>query len=105
LRLRQKAAGVLGDSKALLQLMAESVSTFLVLARHALLLSGANVDGTKRDLARKLDDIRVDGEPFTTLIDLREQSISELQLDPRQLFERYLKSIETLVAFVDQIEK
>ena len=105
LRLRQQAAGVLGDPKGLLQLMAESVSTFLVLARHALLLSGTTVDWKKRDVARKLQEIRIDGEPFVSLLDLREQSISELQLDPRQLFERYLKSIEALVVFVDRIEK
>ena len=40
LRLRQKGAGLLSDEKGLLRLMLDSVSTFLVLARHALLLSG-----------------------------------------------------------------
>src|SRR5579863_9057405 len=40
LRLRQKAAGVLADKPALLRLMIDSVSNFLVLARHALLVSG-----------------------------------------------------------------
>ena len=37
LRLRQKAGGVLSDKNALRQLMADSVSTFCVLFRHALL--------------------------------------------------------------------
>ena len=38
LRLRQKAGGVLSDKDALRQLMADSVSTFCILFRHALLL-------------------------------------------------------------------
>src|SRR5271165_3670333 len=44
LRLRQKGAGSLSDPKGLLRLMAESASTFLVLARHALLLGGFKVE-------------------------------------------------------------
>lgn len=105
LRLRQKGAGLLNDPKALLRLMAESVSTFLVLARHALLLSGASVDWKKREVARKLDSIGVDSSAFVSLLDLREQHISELQLEPRALFGEYLQRIETLVAFVDRLEK
>ena len=63
LRLRQKGAGLLsGSGKALLQLMADSVSTFLVLARHALLLHGVTpMDWKKREVARKLGEIGVDG--------------------------------------------
>src|SRR5271170_339359 len=40
LRLRQKAASALADKQELLRLMIDSVSSFLVLARHALLVSG-----------------------------------------------------------------
>src|ERR1700691_5983756 len=39
LRLRQKAADVLSDKPVLLRLMIDSVPNFLVLARHALLVS------------------------------------------------------------------
>jgi hypothetical protein len=39
------------------------------------------------------------------LLDLREQTIGELQLEPRPLFAEYLKSIEVLVSFVDRLEK
>ena len=60
LRLRQKAAGVLGDKPALLRLMMESVSTFLVLSRHALLLSGIETGWQKRDVARNVAALQVD---------------------------------------------
>ena len=40
LRLRQKAAGVLSDNELLLRLMADSVSTFCILGRHAQRLAG-----------------------------------------------------------------
>lgn len=105
LRLRQKGAGLLSDPKNLVRLMAESVSTFLVLGRHALLLSGREADWKKREVARKLVEIGVDGAPFLSLLDLREGTIGELQLEPRPLFAEYLKRIETLVAFVDRLEK
>ncbi len=105
LRLRQKGAGLLSDHNGLLRLLAESVSTFLILARHALLLHGVSVEWMKRDVARKLESIGVDGTPFLSLLDLREQTIGGLQLEPVPLFGEYLQQIEALVAFVDRLEK
>jgi predicted nucleotidyltransferase len=105
LRLRQKGAGLLTDPQALLRLMADSVSTFLVLGRHALLLGGISIDWKKREVARKLAEIGVDPAPFVTLLDLREQTIGELQVEPRPLFGEYLKCIAVLVSYVDRLEK
>lgn len=50
LRLRQKAGGVLSDKDLLLRLMTDSVSTFSVLFRHALLLAGAEARWQKREV-------------------------------------------------------
>jgi hypothetical protein len=105
LRLRQKGAGLLTDAPGLVRLMADSVSTFLVLGRHALLLAGIAVEWKKREVARKLAQIGVDTQPFLTLLDLREQNIGELQIEPRPLFGEYLKNIEILVSYVDRLEK
>ncbi len=105
LRLRQKAGGVLSDGKALLRLMLDSVSTFCVLARHALLLAGKNVGWPKREVADKLAELGADPAPFHELLDVREQKKKELDVEPDTLFERYLKQIEILVAFVDQLDK
>lgn len=105
LRLRQKAAEVLLDKPVLLRLMIDSVPNFLVLARHALLLSEKSSGWRKRDIVRGLQGIGVDGTPFDTLLDLREQSKRANDVDPEALFASYLHEIQALVSHVDQIEK
>jgi hypothetical protein len=105
LRLRQKAAGVLGDKAVLLRLMIDSVSSFFVLSRHALLLSGIAPGWQKREVARNLSGIGVDAAPFDTLLDLRERKKKAGDVDPGALFANYLKQIEAVVACVDRLEK
>jgi predicted nucleotidyltransferase len=105
LRLRQKAGGVLSDRQALLRLMIDSVPNFLVLSRHALLVSGQAASQQKREIAHGLTGIGVDVSPFETLLDLREQKKKASQVNPEALFESYLRQIETVVAHVDQLEK
>ena len=105
LRLRQKAAGVLGDKQSLLRLMMESVSTFLVLSRHALLLGGIATGWQKREVSRHLAALQVDATPFDTLLDLRERKKKPGDVDVEPLFASYLKQIEAVVAHVDRLEK
>jgi hypothetical protein len=105
LRLRQKAAEILFEKPALLRLMIDSVPNFLVLARHALLVSGMPAGWRKREVARHLPDIGADSTPFETLLDLRDQSKLARDVDPGTLFASYLKEIEALVSHVDQLEK
>jgi predicted nucleotidyltransferase len=105
LRLRQKAADVLSNKPALLRLMIDSVPNFLVLARHALLVSGLPAGFRKREVVRHLPDIGADGTPFDTLLDLRDQSKLARDVDPEELFASYLKQIEALVSHVDRLEK
>jgi hypothetical protein len=105
LRLRQKAAEVLADKPVLLRLMIDSVPNFLVLARHALLLSEMPSGWRKREIVRHLPDIGVDGAPFDILLDLREQSKRAGDVDPAALFAAYLHEVQALVSHVDRIEK
>ena len=105
LRLRQKAAGVLADKGALLRLMIDSVPNFLVIARHALLVSGLPDGAQKREVSQNLGAMGVDPAPFNVLLDLREEKRKESEVEPGELFERYLKQIEALVAHVDRLEK
>jgi predicted nucleotidyltransferase len=105
LRLRQKAADVLTKKPELLRLMIDSVSNFLVLARHALLVSGMPSGWRKREIVRHLPDIGADGTPFDTLLDLRDQSKLAKDVDPQELFGSYLKQIEALVEHVDRLGK
>ena len=83
----------------------DSVPNFLVLARHALLVSGLPSGFRKREVARHLPDIGADATPFETLLDLRDQSKLARDVDPEALFASYLKQIEALVGHVDQLEK
>ncbi len=105
LRLRQKAADVLGNKQDLLRLMMDSVSNFLVLSRHALLLSGIATGWQKREIARNLAALQVNATPFDTLLDLREKKKKPGDVDVESLFASYLKQIEAVVAHVDRLEK
>ncbi|MCX6609276.1 MAG: hypothetical protein NTW74_00310 [Acidobacteria bacterium] len=104
LRLRQKAMPILGDSKALLRLMEESVTTFLLFVRHALLLKQLETPAARRSLVEAAHRAGlIDPLPFAQLIDLREGKLSPKSVDSVQLFEDYLKQIQSLVASVDAL--
>ena len=65
LRLRQKAGGVLSESDLLLRLMADSVSTFCVLFRHALRLGGEQPYLDKHEVVQpRLERFGIDAAPF-----------------------------------------
>jgi hypothetical protein len=87
------------------RLMIDSVPNFLVLSRHALLVSGLPAGQGKREIARELSRIGADASPFDTLLDLREQKKKAGEVDPEALFASYLRQIEIVVAHVDRLEK
>jgi predicted nucleotidyltransferase len=106
LRLRQKAAGVLADSNLLRQLLADSVSTFCVLFRHALRLSGCDAKYGKREVIEQARErFGIDPAPFTKLLDLREAKAKPRELDPSAMLGGYLKQIQVVVDAVDRLEK
>ncbi len=106
LRLRQKGAGVLHDRDLLLRLLADSVSTFCVLIRHALRLRNIEADYSKRGtLEQARAEFQLDPEPFLSLLDLRDGNLKPRELDPVPLYERYLNQIGLVVGAVDGYEK
>lgn len=106
LRLRQKAAGVLGERDLLLQLMAESISTFCVLFRHALLLYGVEAQFEKRAVvSQAVEKFGLEARPFQTLLDLRERKVKAREIEPGPLFESYMKEIGVVIQAVDHLEK
>jgi hypothetical protein len=106
LRLRQKAGGVLSENDLLLRLMADSISTFCVLFRHAIMLGGDKPVFDKREIveaaARRFG---LDGAPFHTLLDLREEKKKPRDVQPLPLFREYLKQIHIVVSAVDQMNQ
>jgi hypothetical protein len=106
LRLRQKASGTLSDKDVLRRLLADSISTFCVLFRHALILHGVNVKAKKRDIIEQTrETFAIDPLPFTKLLDLREDRVKARDLEPVVLLDSYLKQISVVIDAVDRLEK
>jgi hypothetical protein len=106
LRLRQRSASVLSDRNALLKLCLESISTFCVLGRHALLMAGKKPGWSKRDITTALaEELGADMSSFHKLLDVRESKAAPQEVDPGTLFGNYLSRIQELVAFVDRLQE
>jgi len=106
LRLRQKGAGVMQEKDLLLRLMAEAVSTFCILTRHALRLHGVDAPFEKRDIVRQAgESFGIETSHFLSLLDLRDGKVKPKELSPLEIFENYLKEIGTVVDHVDKLEK
>jgi hypothetical protein len=106
LRLRQKASGMLSDADLLRRLLLDSVSTFCVLFRHALILHGIEAPAKKHEiieLART--HFGFDPQPFETLLEVREERVKPREFNPRTLLGTYLQGISVVIAAVDRIEK
>jgi len=106
LRLRQKASGMLSDKDLLRRLLADSLSTFCVLFRHGLILSGVEAKMKKREILEQAQQaFGIDPLPFQKLLDLREERIKPRELDPVLLLDSYLKEISVVIDAVDRIAK
>ena len=106
LRLRQKAAGILSDPGLLRRLLADSVSTFCVLLRHALALHGVGVTARKREIVeRAAEHFALDSRPFLQLLDLREERCAPRDVDPWSLLAPYLDALGKAIDAVARLPK
>ena len=106
LRLRQKAAGVLSDPNLLRRLLADSLSTFCVLFRHALVLAGEEAPPRKREiLQRAAARFHFDPAPFEKLLDVREERLKPREADPVPLLASCLQGISAVIQAVDRLDK
>ena len=106
LRVRQKAGGMLSNPDLLRRMLLDSVSTFCVLFRHALILRGADAPALKRDVIQRAREVfAIDAAPFEKLLDVREGRLKPRDIDPVLLLASYLKEISQVIDAVDQIEK
>ena len=105
LRLRQKAAGMLSDPELLCRLLADSVSTFCTLFRHALILHGEPGPAAKREIiASARDRFGIAPQAFEKLLDLREERIRPRDLEPVSVLAAYLQEISTVIEAVDRLD-
>jgi predicted nucleotidyltransferase len=107
LRLRHQATPLLSNREALLKLCADSLSTFLILSKHALRISGRPVSHKRREIIAGLKQaLGGDFKAFEALLDVREgKSAREAVADPLSLFDNYMNQIHAVTDFVDGLEK
>lgn len=106
LRLRTKAAGSLSDRELLARLLADSVSTFCVLFRHALLLHNVEAQPKKRAILEKCrETFGIDPAPFLQMLDAREEKVSLRKLDAESLLGSYLRECSIVIDAVDRLNK
>jgi len=106
LRLRQKAAGMLSEGDLLRRLLLDSLSTFCVLFRHALLLHGVDAPAKKREtIQRAAQHFGFAALPFEQLLDVREERLKPREVDPVALLGGYLEGIGVVIEAVDRLEK
>lgn len=106
IRLRQKASDVLSAPDKLLRLLVDSLSTFCVLGRHALILSGHEARFQKAEILASLErlmDRKFDAS--TQILALRSTQKQFSSAHVRTLFERYLEEMGSLVRFVDALDR
>lgn len=106
IRLRQKAADVLPAPDKLLRLLTDSLSTFCVLGRHALILSGQEAHFKKAEILLALE--RVMGRQLqgsNEILAIRSATKQLSAANIKELFERYLEEMGSLVRFVDTLDK
>jgi hypothetical protein len=86
--------------------MADSVSTFCVLFRHALRLGGEQTIYDKHDIvAAASKRFGIDETPFRTLLDVRKNKVKAKEVNPGVLFPEYLRQIQVVVSAVDQLNQ
>ncbi len=106
LRLRQKASGVLSDAGLLRRLLLDSLSTFCVLFRHALILHGDHAPPRKREILQRAGErFGFDPLPFEKLLDVREERLKARDADPAALLASYLQGISAVIEAVEKLEK
>jgi hypothetical protein len=104
--LRQSFLIVSHDAKAVEGFMLRSLSAFVTLFRHILILMGESVPVPKRDIIQLFcAKAKMDEALFLRLLKTREEGrlITAAQVEP--LFQRYYEEIGKLTKLVDQLPK
>lgn len=102
IQLRERYLATGGKPKLVVELMVNSLSTFLVLFRASLRLYEDKIPAKKIDVLDALTEhISFDKEIFATIEELRTGVKKKGDIQADELFERYLKTVEEVVDAVD----
>ena len=106
IRLRQKAAEVLRDPERLGKLLSDSLSTFCVLGRHALILSGHEPRWKKNEVLAALETaLRLPLKGANAILAIRAVGKPSTDANAVSLLEKYLNETDALVRFVDVLDR
>jgi hypothetical protein len=106
IRLRQKATEALSNRKRLTQLLTESISTFCVLGRHALLLSGREPRWKKQEILAALETaLRKELPGANAILAIRTKGEGKSGAGDVRILEEYLNEMDALVRFVDALDR
>jgi predicted nucleotidyltransferase len=104
LTLRQSYLQAVGDDNRVRRLMLDSASTFSTLFRHTLIAMGEQPAPRKADNIRKLAErLKFDPGIFLQLLQVRERTAKENDIEAVAGFARYLAGIDTVVQAVDAL--
>jgi hypothetical protein len=104
LRLRHKTVVVLADRRLLCRMLADSISTFCVLFRHALILHGVEPPFAKREVIAKASEFfNLNAQPFERLLDLRDGRPLGNDIGLEQLLSDYMMQVSIVIEAVDRL--
>jgi deoxyribodipyrimidine photolyase len=102
--LRQHLLLASGDDARMWQLLLRSVSSFVTLFRHALIVQGLDAPVGKRAAVQALSNqIGFDASGVLHVLDVREGKVGRSKFDVADVFARYLAALEQVTASVDRM--
>ncbi len=102
--LRQHLLLASGNDSRMWVLLTRSVSSFVTLFRHALLVQGHDAPVAKREAVQTLaTQIGFDASGVLHVLDVREGKAERRKFDVTEVFSRYLAALEQVTAAVDRM--
>jgi predicted nucleotidyltransferase len=109
IRLRRAYIPASGSVEGLVNLMAESLSSFAAIFRAVLLIYGINPPPvTKHEIvALTAEKLNISGSSFEKIFNIRENNFDRTlnEVSANELFTEYMEQIESVIAAVDKIGK
>jgi len=103
--LRQHLLLASGNDSRMWELLTRSVSSFVTLFRHALMVSGHEPPPGKRETVKLLAArIGFDASGFLHVLDVRERKAKSQSFNVTDVFTRYLAAVEQVTAAVDKMQ-
>ncbi len=108
IRLRQQYIPASASVEGLVNLMAESLSSFTALFRAVLMINNIEPPVTKHEIvALTVKHLKIDGSPFVEIFNIRENNFTGTldEVSANRLFADYMEQIENVIEAVDKMEK